>query len=301
MKGAELSYVLQDHLGSTAGAVNTSGAVVSTVRYFSFGDCRNSTGNSPTAKLFTGQRLDNTGLYYYNARYYDPCIGRFISPDSIVQDFTNPQTLNRYSYCVNNPLKYTDPSGHYFETILDIISLAVDLYTFSDSPSWENGGYIVADIVSIALPVVPAGGQIARGIVHGDDIFKTFKSVTKYIDDLREAYNIGVKNPWSFRGKLQILTGMSDEMAKGLEAHHVLPQALKNKFTSRFRKDFDINNPLWGAWVKKGEHQKWSKQYQKDWENWLRDNPKITIEDVMKKAEELGKDPKYDFKVTWAE
>jgi RHS repeat-associated protein len=64
-----------------------------------------------TDKLFTGQRLDDTGLYYYGARYYDPTIGRFISPDSIVQSPNNPQSLNRYSYCLNNPLRYTDPTG----------------------------------------------------------------------------------------------------------------------------------------------------------------------------------------------
>lgn len=71
----------------------------------------------PTDKLFTGQRLDTTGLYYYNARYYDPNIGRFISPDTIVQDYYNPQTLNRYSYCINNPLKIVDPTGNEGEAI----------------------------------------------------------------------------------------------------------------------------------------------------------------------------------------
>jgi len=65
----------------------------------------------PTDKKFTGQRLDGTGLYYYGARYYDPSIGRFISPDVYVQNFTNPQTLNRYTYALNNPLRYTDPTG----------------------------------------------------------------------------------------------------------------------------------------------------------------------------------------------
>ena len=70
-------------------------------------------GSVPTDKLFTGQRLDGTGLYYYGARYYDPTIGRFISADTIVPGFANPQSLNRYSYCLNNPLKYTDPSGNY--------------------------------------------------------------------------------------------------------------------------------------------------------------------------------------------
>jgi RHS repeat-associated protein len=52
-----------------------------------------------------------TGLYYYGAKYYDAVIGRFISPDTVVPDPMNPQTFNRYSYCLNNPLKYTDPIG----------------------------------------------------------------------------------------------------------------------------------------------------------------------------------------------
>jgi RHS repeat-associated protein len=56
--------------------------------------------------------LDNTGLYYYGARYYDPTIGRFISPDTVVQNYGAPQTLNRYSYALNNPLRYADPTGH---------------------------------------------------------------------------------------------------------------------------------------------------------------------------------------------
>ncbi|MFH1381390.1 MAG: RHS repeat-associated core domain-containing protein [Chloroflexota bacterium] len=83
-----------------------------TIKYYPYGDCRNSQGTLGTDKLFTGQRLDDTGLYYYGARYYDPTIGRFISPDTIVQKPTNPQTLNRYSYVINNPLRYRDPSGN---------------------------------------------------------------------------------------------------------------------------------------------------------------------------------------------
>ena len=40
-------------------------------------------------------------------------IGRFLSPDLIISDYYDPQNLNRYSYCLNNPLIYTDPTGHY--------------------------------------------------------------------------------------------------------------------------------------------------------------------------------------------
>jgi RHS repeat-associated protein len=46
-----------------------------------------------------------------NGRLYDPVVGRFLSPDPVVQDPSFTQSLNRYSYCLNNPLKYTDPSG----------------------------------------------------------------------------------------------------------------------------------------------------------------------------------------------
>ncbi|MFH1382345.1 MAG: RHS repeat-associated core domain-containing protein, partial [Chloroflexota bacterium] len=98
-----------------------NGTQLGTIKYYPYGDCRNSQGDLGTDKLFTGQRLDDTGLYYYGARYYDPTIGRFISPDTVVQNFANPQSLNRYSYVFNNPLKYTDPSG-----------LIVDIGEFGD-------------------------------------------------------------------------------------------------------------------------------------------------------------------------
>ncbi|MBN4064538.1 RHS repeat-associated core domain-containing protein [Dehalococcoides mccartyi] len=53
-----------------------------------------------------------SGLYFYNARYLEPGIGRFISPDSIIPNPSDPRDHNRYTYVRNNPLKYTDPTGH---------------------------------------------------------------------------------------------------------------------------------------------------------------------------------------------
>jgi RHS repeat-associated protein len=61
----------------------------------------------------SGQRRDaSAGLLFYNARYYDPTIGRFISADTMVPNPINPQDLNRFTYARNNPVRYTDPSGH---------------------------------------------------------------------------------------------------------------------------------------------------------------------------------------------
>jgi RHS repeat-associated protein len=68
----------------------------------------------PTDIGYTGQRLDagTGGLMYYGARYYLPGTGRFVSADTVVPGAGNPQAFNRYSYTLNNPVRYTDPSGH---------------------------------------------------------------------------------------------------------------------------------------------------------------------------------------------
>jgi RHS repeat-associated protein len=69
-------------------------------------------GSLPNFK-YIGQRADSlSGLYYYNARYYDPATGRFIQPDSIVPQPYNPSAWDRYAYVNNNPINRVDPTGH---------------------------------------------------------------------------------------------------------------------------------------------------------------------------------------------
>jgi RHS repeat-associated protein len=83
------------------------------VRYKPFGRDRYGSGVVPTTYRFTSQRLeDGLGLYYYGARWYDPGLGRFIQADTIVPDAGDPKDFDRYAYVRNNPLRYTDPSGH---------------------------------------------------------------------------------------------------------------------------------------------------------------------------------------------
>jgi RHS repeat-associated protein len=110
-----LYFLHSDHLGSTSLTTDASGNPVARQLYDAWGNVRASaaSGTMPTDIGYTGQRLDNsTGLMYYRARYYASSLGRFASADTIVPDGKNPQSLNRFSYVGNNPLRYVDPTGH---------------------------------------------------------------------------------------------------------------------------------------------------------------------------------------------
>jgi RHS repeat-associated protein len=137
--------------------------------YLRFGECRNSQGNPGTDKLFTGQRLDGTGLYYYGARYYDASMGRFISADTIVQSPGNPQTLNRYSYCLNNPLAYIDPTGKYFEAENEAAALEwcrLNMEFRLEVPSWITEWAYKRCAIDDAYNAIMNNADIPGGIKH---------------------------------------------------------------------------------------------------------------------------------------
>ncbi len=124
--GWEAYYPLRDHLGSVASQYRTIGAGAQTLSYSydPFGRRRNAnwtddgSGSQMTATLwnhrgFTGhEMLDNVQLIHMQGRVYDPTLGRFLSPDPLLDDLQMPQSLNPYSYVANNPLSYTDPTGY---------------------------------------------------------------------------------------------------------------------------------------------------------------------------------------------
>jgi RHS repeat-associated protein len=155
-ENATLKYIHQacpersrrNHLSGTSLMTSANGTLLGTIKYTPFGETR--AGDVPTDKLFTGQRLDSTGLYYYGARYYDPTIGRFISADTIVPSPANPQSYNRYSYVLNNPLKYVDPSGH---LVYDENGTPID----TSNPYWiENYVFAGGSLEDILTPTAAA-------------------------------------------------------------------------------------------------------------------------------------------------
>ncbi|HPC03004.1 MAG TPA: RHS repeat-associated core domain-containing protein [Syntrophales bacterium] len=120
VRSGSVLYHHKDHLGSATVLTDKNGNRVETAEYLPFGELRESTGSWTTDYKFTDHELDTeTGLYNFNASLYDPAVGRFISPDPALPDLANsknpwnydPQMLNRYAYCRNNPLIYVDPNG----------------------------------------------------------------------------------------------------------------------------------------------------------------------------------------------
>jgi RHS repeat-associated protein len=113
-------YYHGDHLGSSSVITDKLGNLIQVIEYYPFGEVRKNfmTTSFDSTFKFTAQEYDaESELYFFSARYYNPKIGRFISPDPLVTSPMNPQNLNRYSYVLNNPLRYTDPTGLFFKDI----------------------------------------------------------------------------------------------------------------------------------------------------------------------------------------
>ena len=159
-QNGSLTYLLSDHLGSSSVAVDaTPGEVIKTL-YRPWGEVRFATAGKslPTRYTFTGQFSHVTdeatdlgsaglGLIFYQSRMYDPVLGRFSSPDTIIPSTQGVQGWDRYAYVNNNPIRYNDPTGHMCSDPED------------PTPSCENG----------RTPPPNSGGGGNRGGGGGDD------------------------------------------------------------------------------------------------------------------------------------
>lgn len=114
-------YMHKDHLGSTDVITDQAGGITDNLSYDPFGMRRNASTWLDQAGLtcqvtdygYTGHlHLDDFGLIHMKSRIYDPKLGKFLSPDPVIQNVADMQMINRYSYCTNNPLKYIDPTGN---------------------------------------------------------------------------------------------------------------------------------------------------------------------------------------------
>ncbi|MBU1493089.1 MAG: hypothetical protein KJ956_03875 [Actinobacteria bacterium] len=109
-----LTYLFGDHLGSVAVTYDPDHQTLNRQNYHPYGAPRGTPGTLPSDHTYTGQIDDPGALMYYGARYYQPGIGRFTQPDSIIPGPGDGQSYNRYMYVRGNPVMANDPTGHTF-------------------------------------------------------------------------------------------------------------------------------------------------------------------------------------------
>lgn len=123
-------YLHRDYQGSILAITDANGAVVEKRLFDAWGaiaKVEDSASNTLNFLLvldrgYTGhEHLQSVGLINMNGRIYDPKLHRFLQPDNYVQEPFNTQNYNRYGYCINNPLKYTDKNGEFFGTIISAL------------------------------------------------------------------------------------------------------------------------------------------------------------------------------------
>jgi RHS repeat-associated protein len=175
-------YYTQNNIGSTSMLTDKNGDMQKTYLYTPYGeewvteDGPNSSLTDEVVRLFTGQIFDKeTGLYYYNARYYDPKTGIFITPDPAMS------SLNHYAYCSANPIKYTDPTG--LDARSDSMNAAYAAFGMSNPFTATDNCGGANDLVSCA------NSMISAGIGYDDRYGKAHYDVGGWADMMMSEWN----------------------------------------------------------------------------------------------------------------
>jgi RHS repeat-associated protein len=185
----QLYYICRDYLGSITHIANASGSLHYQYSYDAWGRLRNPStqavyepGSEPDLFLgrgYTGhEHLPRFGLINMNARLYDPALGRFLSPDPFVQMPDFSQSFNRYSYCVNNPLIYTDPNGEWFgidDLIVAIAGFAVNYINHGITTGnwgWKavGAGLMGAGVSWLSYNTLGSYSFVTNGLQFGTNI-----------------------------------------------------------------------------------------------------------------------------------
>ena len=280
------------------------------MRYTAFGETRDigPSGITPTKFRYTGQlQQAEIGLYYYSARWYDPYITQMTQPDSIVPDPYNPLDWNRYSYARNNPVRYTDPTGHYIfeDDSPDPTSNSYSTGTYTYGNNILLSPKVAEIIYGVAIPMRVTWATIidpnnefrlyAPGLILG--IADTGKSMPpsslglgvsssvprNLIEDVipQENRDPAVLEP-TYGGKLkENMKKAGNTKPADMEnpqAHHGLPWKFKDWFAAH---GLDVNQAEYGFWVEREPHQHWSRDYNDMWGEFIEANPFATSEKII--------------------
>ena len=237
-----LYYYVLNAQGDVVRIVNSSRSVVASYTYDPWGKIISSSGTLADINplRYRGYYYDSeTGFYYLQSRYYDPEIGRFINADSYAStDATGLLSTNMFAYCENDPVNKSDPSGEFFDTVLDIVSLCVSVAEVIDNPSdpWAWAG-LTGDLIDL-IPLVTGVGETIRAVntarkaaKRADCVVDATKVAVKASDRTKavrqawknERINVqaggnGVSRHWTALEKTELL---STGKIKGYQGHHM--------------------------------------------------------------------------------
>lgn len=226
----------------------------------------------------------------------------FTQPDTIIKDPYEPKELNRYAYAHGNPYRYTDPSGHYVESAVDVAFIAYDLNELEDDPSLENYLALGADVAGLAVPFATGGGVAVRGTASGvralGSVDNIGRSVGRGSDPLRtlSEANARIGEIMPYREARQITAGKGG----AIQAHHIVEQramkdlglgkdAIRNApsvvlpkqqhqvVTNRLREAMPYGQPIRNVeTASKGYEKAYKKEYPKYWKSakdWFKKTP----------------------------
>ena len=180
-EASKLYYLHRDYLGSIVMLTDENGNIAERRHFDPWGQVVKVEDGSGKVlqgltlldRGFTGhEHLQTVGLIHMNGRLYDPALHRFLQPDNFVQDPFNTQNFNRYGYCLNNPLLYTDPTGEWF--VIDdaiamlvggVVNLTINAIQGNVTSFWSGLGYFAVGVGAGAAGLY--GGPLAAGAVLG--------------------------------------------------------------------------------------------------------------------------------------
>lgn len=165
---SSVHYYIPDHLGSPAIVTDTEGAVVEESVFYPYGQDRARIGSFASEYRFTGKELDDeTGLHYFEARYYDSLVGRFLSVDPLYVEKQNriigsSANLDPFMYVQNSPINYIDPSGMIFLMVLTEPALPTN-----HAAQFKPGEFRKVH------GAIGVGGEIEQGRAPSGQLFQT--------------------------------------------------------------------------------------------------------------------------------